>query len=84
MMVLENMATAPTMRLSLGGKPNANITGNVIQELDADKRLVFEWHTFDHIAITNTFADMTQANFDYAHINAVTIDRQGLFEQRLF
>ncbi len=57
-----------------GGKPNANVTGNVIQELDANKRVVFEWHTFDHIAITNTFADMTQASFDYAHINCVTID----------
>jgi hypothetical protein len=57
-----------------GGKPNANVTGDVIQELDGNKRLVFEWHTFDHIAITNTFADMTQASFDYAHVNAVTID----------
>ena len=55
-----------------GGKPNANVTGNVIQELDANKRVVFEWHTFDHIAITNTFADMTQASFDYAHINAMS------------
>jgi hypothetical protein len=57
-----------------GGKTAANVTGNVIQELDGNKRVVFEWHTFDHIAITNTFADMTQASFDYAHINAVTID----------
>lgn len=57
-----------------GGKTAANITGNLIQEIDANKRVVFEWHTFDHIAITNTFADMTQASFDYAHINAMTID----------
>jgi hypothetical protein len=57
-----------------GGKTAASVTGNVIQELDASKRLVFEWHTFDHIAITNTFANMTQASFDYAHVNAVTID----------
>ena len=42
--------------------------------MDASNRLVFEWHTFDHIAITNTFADMTQSSFDYAHINAMTID----------
>jgi len=57
-----------------GGKPNANVAGDVIQELDADKRVVFEWHSLDHIAITNTFADMTQASFDYAHVNAVTLD----------
>ena len=57
-----------------GGKTAASVTGNVIQELDANNQLVFEWHTFDHIAITNTFADMTQASFDYAHVNAMTID----------
>jgi hypothetical protein len=26
------------------------------------------------VVITNTFADMTQASFDYAHVNAMTID----------
>jgi hypothetical protein len=57
-----------------GGKTAAAVTGNIVQELDANKRLVFEWHTFDHIAITNTFADMTQSSFDYAHVNAMTID----------
>jgi hypothetical protein len=57
-----------------GGKTAASVTGDIIQELDANKRLIFEWHTFDYIAITNTFADMTQASFDYAHVNAMTID----------
>jgi hypothetical protein len=57
-----------------GGKAAASITGDIIQEIDADNRLVFEWHTFDHVAITNTFADMTQSSFDYAHVNAMTID----------
>jgi hypothetical protein len=66
--------TMDMSQLVPGGKTAANITGNVIQEIDANQRVVFEWHTFDHIAITNTFADMTQASFDYAHINATTID----------
>jgi hypothetical protein len=57
-----------------GGKTAASVTGDIIQEIDANNRLVFEWHTFDHIAITNTFADMTQSSFDYAHVNAITID----------
>jgi hypothetical protein len=70
----QEFRTVDMSQIVLGGKPNANVTGNVIQELDANKRVVFEWHTFDHIAITNTFADMTQANFDYAHINCVTLD----------
>lgn len=57
-----------------GGKTSASITGDIIQELDGNKRVVFEWHTFDFIAITNTFADMTQSSFDYAHVNAISID----------
>jgi hypothetical protein len=70
----QEFRTVDMSQIVPGGKPNANVTGNVIQEIDANKRVVFEWHTFDHIAITNTFADMTQANFDYAHINCVTLD----------
>ena len=57
-----------------GGKTAASVTGDVIQELDGNKRLVFEWHTFDYVPITNTFADMTQASFDYAHVNAIALD----------
>ena len=57
-----------------GGKTAASVTGDIIQEIDSNKRLVFEWHTFDHIAITNSFYDLTQQTIDYAHINAVSID----------
>ena len=57
-----------------GGKTAASVTGDIIQEIDANHRLVFEWHTFDHIPITNSFYDLTQQTIDYAHINAVTID----------
>ncbi len=57
-----------------GGKTAAAVTGNVLQEIDANQHVVFEWHTFDHIAITNSFYDLTQASIDYAHMNAVNID----------
>ena len=57
-----------------GGKTAASVTGDILQEIDANKHLVFEWHTFDYIAITNSFYDLTQAAIDYAHMNAVTID----------
>ena len=57
-----------------GGKTAASVTGDIIQEIDAKKRLVFEWHTFDHIPITDSFYDLTQQTIDYAHINAVSID----------
>jgi hypothetical protein len=57
-----------------GGKTAASVTGDIVQEIDGNKRLVFEWHTFDHIPITNSFFDLTQQTIDYAHMNAVSID----------
>lgn len=57
-----------------GGKTAAAVTGDILQEIDANKHVVFEWHTFDHIAITNSFYDLTQQSIDYAHMNAVNID----------
>jgi len=57
-----------------GGKTAATVTGDILQEIDANKRLVFEWHTFDHIPITNSFYNLTQQSIDYAHMNAVSID----------
>ena len=31
-----------------GGYPNALVSGGVIQELDADRNVVFQWRTWDH------------------------------------
>lgn len=70
----EEVRTFDMSKVVPGGKTAASITGDIIQEIDANYHIVFEWHTFDHIAITNTFADMTQSSFDYAHVNAVNID----------
>jgi hypothetical protein len=57
-----------------GGKTAAAVTGDVVQEIDANKHVVFEWHTFDHIPITNSFYDLTQQTIDYAHMNAMSLD----------
>src|ERR1039457_2560196 len=43
-----------------GGKTAAAVTGDILQEIDANQHIVFEWHTFDYIAITNSFYDLTQ------------------------
>ncbi|MEJ2646936.1 MAG: aryl-sulfate sulfotransferase [Sedimentisphaerales bacterium] len=57
-----------------GGRPDAQLTGNVIQEIDADKNVIFEWHAIDHIPITDSFFNLTAMNIDYAHFNSVNID----------
>jgi hypothetical protein len=56
------------------GRPDASVKGHVIQEIDANKHVVFEWHTFDHIPITDSFFNLTQKNIEYAHVNAVSLD----------
>ena len=60
-----------------GGMNPANIIGLVIQEQDKAKNLVFEWHSWDHIPITDTNQDLTAALIDYVHGNAIELDSDG-------
>ncbi len=61
------------------GSPNASVKSGVIQELDADKNVVFEWHCADHY----DFADVdpntlnNPVNVDWTHLNAVEQDADG-------
>ena len=60
-----------------GGNPNAIVTGGIIQEVDANKNVVFQWRTWDYIPITDSYADLTANSIDYAHINAIEGDNDG-------
>ena len=62
-----------------GGNPEAHVGGYVIQEIDRNKNLVFEWHSFDHIPITDATpdVDLTQITIDYIHCNAFEEDLDG-------
>jgi hypothetical protein len=60
-----------------GGNPAATVKGCVIQELDADKNVVFEWNSFDHYELTDTYKDLTESAVDYVHPNSLEIDYDG-------
>lgn len=61
-----------------GGNPNATVTGLIIQELDYDKNVIFQWRSWDHFEITDaTHEDLTAATIDYAHGNAIEEDADG-------
>ena len=61
-----------------GGNPAASVLGMIIQELDAEKNVVFEWRSWDHFAITDaTHEDLTAEDIDYVHSNAIEIDADG-------
>jgi len=57
-----------------GGHPAATVTGAVIQELDAEGQVVFQWRTWDHIPVVDSYRDLTQKNFGYIHVNAISLD----------
>lgn len=61
-----------------GGNPNATVIGLVIQELDENKNVVFQWRSWDHIAITDAVhEDLTAATVDCVHGNAIELDNDG-------
>jgi hypothetical protein len=63
-----------------GGYPNALVTGGVIQELDQDKNVIFQWRTWDHYDL-KTFpydpALATQSIVDEFHFNAIEFDNDN-------
>jgi len=61
-----------------GGNPSAIVTGIIIQELDSQRNVVFQWRSWDHFQITDaTHEDLTAATIDYVHSNALELDTDG-------
>jgi hypothetical protein len=62
-----------------GGDPNAEVIGLVIQEIDENKNVVFQWRSWDHFEITDAThnIDLTLPSIDYVHGNAIEIDTDG-------
>lgn len=61
-----------------GGHPAARVSGLIIQELDSNKNVVFEWTSWNHFAITDaTHENLTASTIDYVHANAFEIDTDG-------
>ncbi len=60
-----------------GGNPDAIVTGVVIQEIDAQKNVVFQWRSWDYLPITDSYFDLTAQNVDLIHANALAVDEDG-------
>ena len=62
-----------------GGDPNAIVTGLVIQEVDNNENVFFQWRSWDHFEITDATddIDLTASAIDYVHGNAFEIDDDG-------
>lgn len=70
-----------------GGDSSATVIGLVVQEIDVSKNVVFQWRSWDHVQITDSYAiNLTAANVDYIHGNAIspTVDGNLLVSCRHF
>ena len=63
--------------LVAGGNPGAVVAGAIVQELDAEKNVVFQWRTWDYIPITDSYFNLRASVFDYPHVNAIDLDHDG-------
>jgi hypothetical protein len=58
-----------------GGHPQAQVTGLIVQEMDANDQLVFQWRSWDHFKITDAdyWGSLTDSVIDYVHGNSIEI-----------
>lgn len=58
-----------------GGNPNATVIGLIIQEIDQQNNVLFQWRSWDHMLITDaTHENLTDSVIDYIHGNAIELD----------
>jgi hypothetical protein len=66
-----------TVDLSKSGHGRKQVVEGVVQELEIPTaRVLFEWRSLDHVAVSETHAGAGRL-FDYFHINAIDVDGDG-------
>ena len=77
LIALENK-TIDMSKLVSGGKTNATVIGNNIQEIDPSGKVVFEWKCWDNLNITDAVHEnLTAQTIDYIHTNAISVDNDS-------
>jgi hypothetical protein len=61
-------------KVTEGGDPNATVIGLVIQELDENRDLIFEWRSWDHFRITDSYNNLLASIVEYVHGNSLDAD----------
>lgn len=62
-----------------GGNPAASVVQGIIQELDQDRNVVFQWRTLEYIPVTDSYEDLKAASIRYVHNNSLWVDHEGDF-----
>jgi len=61
-------------KIVTGGHPGAMVVGSIIQELDGDRNVIFQWRSWDHLDLKDSYNDLTLKVFDPIHINSIDMD----------
>ncbi|MFZ4620076.1 MAG: aryl-sulfate sulfotransferase [Bacteroidota bacterium] len=70
--------TVDMSKLVSGGKTNATVIGNNIQEIDPSGKVVFEWKCWNDMDIVDAVHEnLTAQTVDYIHMNAIALDRDS-------
>ncbi|MCK9409151.1 MAG: aryl-sulfate sulfotransferase [Bacteroidetes bacterium] len=68
-----NMST-----LVAGGRTDASVIGNHVQEIDPTGNVVFEWKSWDHLNIVDAVNEnLTAQTIDFVHMNAIAVDNDS-------
>jgi hypothetical protein len=57
-----------------GGYENAQVTDMIIQKLDPENNLLFEWNSAEHFEISDSYVNLLTHVIDYVHFNALEMD----------
>lgn len=78
LMLAYDLQPVDMSKLVEGGHPGALVAGSVIQELDIDGNVVFQWRSWDHYSLLDSYEDLTKSIFDAIHINSIELDLSDL------
>jgi hypothetical protein len=63
---------------AIGGITNVSVVGNVIQIIDDNDILLFNWRSWDYINVEETSINVAGASYvDFMHVNAIDYDLDG-------
>jgi len=60
-----------------GGHPGALVAGSIVQEVDENKDVIFQWRSWDHYDLTDSYQNLTQATVNAIHLNSIELANDG-------
>lgn len=79
LLVMQEDVLMDLSTLVSGGNPAATVQQMLIQELDIDGKIIFQWRSLDHFPVTATNENLSDPLINYFNINSVVVDGDGNF-----